>query len=218
VVESFDIGGWQPGSYLLEITAIDKSAGQEVIHDIPLIVVAPVYVGGQLASVVGEDPADQLDLEVQLALVGYLLTPEEKTTLDGLTDAGKMNFLDQFWQENDSDPSTAIIENRAEIYQRYLYANNFFSMTETRTDGWLTDRGRVLMVYGHCDNLDDMQHPTGGFPYQVWNYYTHGEGAVFVFQDQGNLGDFRLVHSSVEGELFSKGWDEVLRSGDLSGE
>ena len=213
VVESFDILGWPAGTYLLQIKASDSSTNQEITHEIPLWIVAPTASASELAAVIGEDDSDRFDLETQLRLVYYLLIPDEKATLDGLTDKGKLTFLNQYWQEHDSDPATEVIENRVEMYERYLYANNFFSLEENKTDGWFSDRGRVLMVYGLWDDIEDIPHPTNGYPYQVWHYYSYKKGILFVFQDKSGLGDYRLMHSNVDGEIFSKAWDKAIKTG-----
>lgn len=216
VVESFDIGGWQPGSYLLQVTATDHSAGSEVSHEMLLMIVAPTTPEEMRASLAQGDPSIDLDLGTALALVKNILTPEEAKTLKGLSEDGQQTFLDQYWLEKDSDPATVIIENRLERYRRYLFANHEFSQNEASDDGWKTDRGRIFMTFGSWDQIDDNQHPTSGYPYQIWNYFTFKRGAIFIFQDDGNLGDYRLVHSNVEGEIFDKDWDEAIKSGMLN--
>ena len=217
VVESFDIGGWPAGSYVLEMKITDSSAAQEVAREIPFEIIAPPIIP-VTASDGGAAQQAGLDLTTQLNLVRYLLTPDERAGLERLNDAGKFSFLSQYWQERDPDPSTPINENFKKTYERYLYANNFFSTDEGKADGWKTDRGRVLMVYGLWDKLEDHMHPTADYPYQVWWYYNIRDGVVFVFTDDRGLGNFRLVHSTMDGEIYDKDWDSVVRSGFLDTE
>jgi len=99
------------------------------------------------------------------------------------------------------------------MYERYLYANSFFSVIKSENDGWYTDRGRILMLYGMWDQRDDEAHPTSGHPYQIWWYYSLNGGTVFVFQDDQGLGEYRLVHSSLAGEIFNGEWDNAIKSG-----
>ena len=47
----------------------------------------------------------------------------------------------------------------------------------------------------------------------VWYYLRLGEGKLFLFEDWSGNGDYRLVHSNVYGEIFSKEWDELLNQG-----
>ena len=214
IVESFDIGGWPAGSYALEVEVADLNGSKEVAREIPFEIVKPLPIA-ERGMYQSPDPLLGLDLATQLNLVQYLLTPDERSALERLNEAGKLSFLSQYWKERDSDPATPIIENLHTVYERYLYANNFLSTDETKTDGWKSDRGRILMVYGPSDKLEDLIHPTGDYPYQVWWYYSAGNNFVFVFTDDRGLGIFRLVHSTAEGEIYNEDWDEAIRSGFL---
>ena len=213
VVESFGIPGWPTGSYVLQMTVADKGAGQEVTRELPFSIVSPRPNIPAVSQSAETDPGSSLDLQTQLNLVHYLLTPEENKTLAGLTDEGKRAFIERYWKEKDPDPTTPKLENRLAMYERYLYANNFYSVNEGKTDGWYTDRGRVLMTYGPADKIEDYPHPASGYPYEIWWYYSLKDGKVFVFQDTEGYGYFKLVHSTMEGEIFSGQWDEALRSG-----
>ncbi|MCX6835849.1 MAG: GWxTD domain-containing protein [candidate division Zixibacteria bacterium] len=217
IVESFDIGGWPAGSYVLEMKVTDSSAAQEVAQEIPFEIIAPPIIP-VTASLDRAAQQVGLDLATQLNLVHYFLTPDERAGLERLSDAGKLSFLSQYWQERDPDSSTAINENFKKTYERYLYANNFFSTDEGKTDGWKTDRGRVLMVYGLWDKLEDHMHPTADYPYQVWWYYNIKDGVVFVFTDDRGFGNFRLVHSTMDGEIYDQDWDDAIRGGFLDNE
>jgi len=216
IVETFDITGWSPGGYLLQVTASDPIKRHEVTYEIPIRIIAPMATPSELAASIGQDQTDLFDLETQLRLVRYLLTPDEEATLKRLTKAGQPAFLEQYWQEHDSDPYTEINENLLEMYERYLFANSFFSIGEEANDGWSTDRGRIFMTYGQCDDLDDQQHPVNRYPFQIWRYYSIDNGALFVFVDEDGFGFYKLVHSTVDREIFSKYWDEALKTGSLS--
>jgi GWxTD domain-containing protein len=211
IAESFDIAGWPLGSYALQISATDMSAGREVVHELPFKIISPLVAPPSSPGSETTDPGRTLDLETQLRLVRYLLTTPERATLNGLSEGGKAAFIERYWRERDSDPSTQRVENRIEMYERYLYANSFFSVTAG--DGWSTDRGRILMLYGMWDQRDDESHPASGYPYQVWWYYSLKGGTVFVFQDEQGMGDYRLVHSSLPGEIFDAAWDDAIKSG-----
>jgi hypothetical protein len=101
------------------------------------------------------------------------------------------------------------------MYERFLYVNQFYSLTEEKTDGWSTDRGRVLMIYGQPEKLEDYSHLASGHPYQVWWYYSLRDGAVFVFQDRRGFGEFKLMHSNYPGEIWRSDWEEALKAGSL---
>lgn len=213
IVESFDIGGWPEGAYVLEMKLVDSSVSQEVVRALPFGIIAPASVSA-LAAAIPDMQAD-VDLATQLNLARFLLTPDEKAALERLTDAGQLSFLRQYWQDRDPDPATSDNEYFRKILERYLYANNFFSTEEGQADGWKTDRGRVLIVYGPWDRLEDQIHPKGDYPYQVWWYDQSRHDAVFVFVDDRGFGTFRLVHSTMPGEIYDEDWDQAIRAGFL---
>ena len=223
IAESFDLKGFEAGVYNLRITVVDLASDQSVTRRLPLRVVSPAAVA--LASRFGPegsfDPYDTLDTETKINLVAYKLTADQKVTMDNLSREGKLNFLDRFWSEQDEDPTTPIIENRLELIRRYEFANLRYSSNVTKTNGWATDRGRIYMTYGQPDELDERLMPTLGSPetstlqfvnpYEVWWYYSLKGGTVFVFEDEQGYGDYTLVHSNADGEVYSDEWFEALR-------
>jgi GWxTD domain-containing protein len=217
IAESFPIAGWPVGTYVLEVTVTDPGSGEEISHDFPFYIVTPVEPAAVDTSpeAAEHDLCDALDLETQLRLVKYLLTPPEEAVLKNLAPEGQLSYIRRFWKERDPDPATPALENCRTMYERYLYVNQFYSLTEEKTDGWSTDRGRVMMIYGQPDKLEDYSHLASGYPYQVWWYYSLVDGAVFVFQDRRGFGEFRLVHSNYPGELYRSEWDAALKAGTL---
>ncbi len=212
ITQSFDIGDWLPGRYRVQIVASDRTTDKADTALVPLVIVPSreVLLASLRSSV--RNHYDTLSLQVKVNLAAYLLTPDQKVTLQRLTDAGKINFLNQYWREHDEDPSTPVIENRVEMIERYAYCNRYFSGNEQKTDGWATDQGRIYMTYGPWEEIDDMQFPLKGNPYQIWYYHSMKEGKVFVFEDWTGNQDYRLVHSNVYGEIYSKEWETRLRS------
>ncbi len=205
--EPIDIRGWLSGGYRLQVVADDPSSGTSDTCGIRFAIVAPVAFAGE-----GDDDSS-LTLEQQVALTWYLLTPAQRQTLDRLAPDGKRTFVQQYWQEHDPTPSTPVNENKAEMLRRYRYANDRFSVTETGDDGWRTERGRIYMTYGLWDQVDDRSMPVTGVPYQIWYYWHIEEGKFFVFVDDRNNNEYRLVHSNVDGEIYDKKWAEIIEQG-----
>jgi GWxTD domain-containing protein len=213
IAESIDIKGWPTGRYDLRITAQDPEVDKSDTVSVPFQIISPQEVQLALKRATSKDPYDRLSRGEKVQLVTYLLTPEQKATLDRLTDTGKLNFLDQYWREHDENPATEVIENRLELISRYAFCNYRFSNNENRTDGWATDRGRIYMTYGQWDEIDDRQAVILGNPYQIWHYRGIKEGKVFVFEDWTGTEEYRLVHSNVYGEIFSREWQDRLDQG-----
>ncbi|HWR82860.1 MAG TPA: GWxTD domain-containing protein [Candidatus Deferrimicrobium sp.] len=210
IAERFELADWPPGRYRVEVTVVDLPSGLADTATVPLIVLLPQKGFIPMTSFSAFDIYDTLSLSSKIHLVTYLLTPPEKATLERLTDEGKLNFLDQYWREHDEDPTTPIVENRLELMSRYAYCVHFFSTNEALRDGWATHRGRIYMTYGPCDEIEDKQTPGKGNPYQIWYYRSIKEGKLFVFEDWSGNQDYRLVHSNVYGEVYSKDWADRL--------
>ena len=76
-----------------------------------------------------------------------LLTREEAAAWKNVkTDQEAKAFLDLFWARRDPSPNTPQNEYREQIEARVKYADEQFA--EGKTRGSLTDRGRILVIYG----------------------------------------------------------------------
>lgn len=217
-VKVYDITLWPAGRYRLEVIAKDGSTKTADTASLQMTILPRKEVMQALTRPGGFDSYDTLRLEEKLHLVHYLLTPEEQNTLKRLSKEGKINFLKQFWEEHDENPATAVNEKRYEMVKRLEYCNRFFSTNEAKTNGWATDRGRIYMTYGPWDEIDDVQTPKVGNPYQIWYYRAVKEGKVFVFEDKNGTHDYRLVHSNVYGEVYDPAWQDVINTGILPAE
>ncbi len=138
----------------------------------------------------------------------YIITPEERQVFLGLSnDDERDNFIEQFWNRRDSDPSTAENEYKIEYYRRILYSNENFS---AGLPGWKTDRGRIYIMFGPPDRIESM--PAGGsyvrerkdgggetsvFPFETWEY-RHIEGIgddiQLEFVDDAGGGLYQLTY------------------------
>ena len=79
--------------------------------------------------------------------VQFLLTPEEKTQWNAIkSDAEADRFIALFWARRDPTPGTPQNEFREEVERRVQYADQKFAAGRQR--GSLTDRGKVLILFG----------------------------------------------------------------------
>ena len=135
------------------------------------------------------------------------------------TTADKQHFLFTFWRQRDAlehatQPLTAYgsFEKRlAEVTKQYSYQ---------KTPGWKTGRGRIYLMYGQPQSIDNEQFVSGAKPYIIWEYdqntsiqLTSGAKPQFVFVDRQGGGNYYLVHSNVQGETSQPDWynREALR-------
>jgi GWxTD domain-containing protein len=128
----------------------------------------------------------------------YIITNQERAAYQRLeTDAERAQFVEQFWLRRDPTPDTPKNEFKEEHYRRIAYANLHFP-TATGTSGWKTDRGRIYILYGPPDEIDD--HSTGetkaAVPFIDWTYrYLDGVGSnvKMEFVDPTGTNDFRMT-------------------------
>ncbi|MBD3333628.1 GWxTD domain-containing protein [candidate division GN15 bacterium] len=213
IAQSLDVSSWPSGGYKIRIVAMDLQTRESDTALLPVRIVTRQFVEYARTPKSALNPWDTLSIEQKVEVSYWSLGEEQREILQRLNAEGKRSFLKQFWAENDRDPATAVIENRAEAMQLWQYANKMFSNNAAKDNGWSTDRGRVLMTYGMYDEIDDKQAPRTGDPYQVWYYHDIREGKYFVFEDWSGSYDFRLVHSNVYGEIYSQAWEDLIKSG-----
>ncbi len=148
--------------------------------------------------------------------VTYIISEEERAVFKTLTtDDEKEQFIEQFWYRRDPDKRTPINEFKTEHYRRIAYSNEHFT---AGWPGWKTDRGRIYIVHGPPDEIED--NPSGGeyertlqegggntsvFPFQKWRYRNIenvGSDVVLEFVDRDFSGVFRLALSPEEKDAF----------------
>ncbi len=153
-----------------------------------------------------EEECNKLFREMQ-----YLASRQEKKRYEGLKTVGqKQRFLSDFMKRRDRTPETSRNEYMEEYFKRLKYANERFR-TKTKA-GYLTDRGRVYLLYGEPDEIDRYPYSADTKPYELWYYNSIEGGVVFVFGDLTGFGDYVLLHSTKRGEHYDANWRERIRA------
>lgn len=116
----------------------------------------------------------------------------------------KREFLYKFWKNRDTDPSTPQNEFKIDYMKRLEYANENFT-TRIKT-GYLSDRGRVYILYGEPDQKDYFPSEANLKPYEVWFYNNIEGGVSFIFGDITGFGNYELLHSTMRGEYKDENW------------
>ncbi len=132
--------------------------------------------------------------------VVYLISNEERRAFQSLeTDDERAKFIEQFWLRRDPTPDTPENEFKDEHYRRIAQANLRFPTADGKA-GWKTDRGRIYIVYGPPDEIDDhstSDHLTPGqVPFIEWTYrYLEGVGTnvKIEFVDPAGTHDFHMT-------------------------
>jgi GWxTD domain-containing protein len=144
---------------------------------------------------------DQLDYMFEIA--EYIATEDEKNQWKKLKEIdAKQSFFSKFWKKRDYDLNTSINEYKQEYYDRVSYANDHFGNL-SRKEGWKTDRGRVFLMYGVPDIVEQYQNEYYSKPYEIWKYDNIEGGVIFLFADELGLNIYKLVHSTKKGEIYN---------------
>jgi len=131
----------------------------------------------------------------------------------------KQHFLFMFWaKRSDLDPESE--------WQKYLQQLQFVEekFAYGKTPGYNTDRGRVYLQYGPPNYIIDgrhkvsvRNHQTQGqvfyYPYEMWRYDilpADEPKRMFVFFDEFQSGDYKLLHSNARGEVQDMLWERRL--------
>jgi GWxTD domain-containing protein len=135
-------------------------------------------------------------------------------------------FLFTFWRTKDKESSAhSPLAVFKEYYKHVDEINRKFTIM--KTPGWESDFGRVALTYGMPEErfIDKKNlHAIDTRPFISWEYYDKNipltstvksstentklnyNHPVFVFLDVQGTGKFELVHSNVQGEIYSPDW------------
>ncbi|HJT71674.1 MAG TPA: GWxTD domain-containing protein, partial [Terriglobales bacterium] len=150
--------------------------------------------------------------------VRWIITDDERKAFMQLSnEEEREQFIEAFWQRRNPDPDSEDNEFKDEHYRRIEYANEHFPAGKP---GWMTDRGRIYIVYGPPDEIES--HPSGGtyerpieegggetstFPFEDWRYrYIEGIGqeVIIEFVDTCMCGDYHMTLDRGEKDALAK--------------
>ena len=168
-------------------------------HAHPIAPPARIAMAAAVAVQTEQAPANGLSTPYKKWLtedVAYIISDEERAAFLALgSDAERENFIEQFWKRRDPTPGTEENEMREEHYRRIAFTNEHFAGSVA---GWKTDRGRMYIVYGPPDEIDDHSAVSASNPHpnQLWRYkYIEGIGrdVLVEFVDRDGTGDYQMT-------------------------
>ncbi len=123
-----------------------------------------------------------------------------------------------FLNINKDDPAYAWKEYSNKI----LEVNKLF--TSHGTPGYETERGFIYLRYGKPTDIITVENESGTLPYEIWQYNTLTQtnrkevaNALFLFYRPQATFDYKLLHSTVEGEIQNEAWRTYLYTGGGGG-
>jgi len=196
-VAGLDVRGLEDGAHTITVAVFDSSTGRSAVS-------AKRFWIHQPAVAVQLLPMSPDDIKRYRDQLKYIATHDELKLFDELDDEGKTNFLLNFWRSKDESPETPENEYMQNLFSRIDYANKNFKGKE---NGLNSDMGRVFVIYGKPDDIEQYTWETGRKSYAIWRYFTAGGQHSFVFVDRNHEGIYTLVHSTVEEEIKNYNWE-----------
>ncbi len=208
ILNGFNIMGYPEGKYILRVSITSQKSGESSVAERGFT----IHKAGS-KPVAARPVVDSLQLEREYRYAVYLMSSNDKNFYKKLTNEGKNEFLKRWWEDRDPNKRTAENEYRAEIIDRWNYANAAFSESGgNEKNGWATDRGRIYIQFGPPDNIERNSIAMGSNSWEQWDYFSAEGGIYFIFADALGIGRYRLVHSTAEGEIFDPQWMRKLNN------
>jgi len=219
LVERVDVpaGALSSGVYILQMSVMDKE--HEVIYatSTKQFYILNPEMSPQNQAMLSEDElflqsewstvtGQRLALELELSDI--LAVPAERTTLAGCTtERARQRYLFRFWRIRDPEPETPENERLVQFRKDFDRSQTYFASAMFR-DGWRSDRGRIILRYGYPTQIEQFVQTIDTRPYETWFYQNLMGGSTFHFVDISGLGNHKLVHSTLLGEIRDEKWFE----------
>ncbi len=213
-----NLSKYPSGAYTLNLSLIDSTTKLAYVSTKKFFLYNPKIAGAEKLAVgnlglSGSEFALMTSEECDdlMSKARYIATDVEQSRykkLDSLK--AKQQFLYNFWLTRDNDPNTPINEFKEDYIKRVEYANLHFKLNKKQ--GYLTDRGRVLLIYGEPDSKDYFPNESNFKPHEIWFYNQIEGGVQFIFGDPTGFGNYELLHSTKRGEYRDDNWEQRLRT------
>lgn len=133
-------------------------------------------------------------LEYAIPPLKVIIPDNEYNEINSGSKEERQRKFENFWQKKDPTPGTAFNEILFEFYNRVDSVDRVWS--DKRTPGWSTDPGRIILLYGQPNEVEDNSlSPVQ--PYLRWTYFLADRTLTFTFQALEGRKRYRLIE---EGE------------------
>lgn len=185
-------------------------------HDSSLTDQSPVYLDINKTFLSKYSPAQ---IRAILKMLLPIADPNERRGIGEFEhkpdDTYSRYFIYNFWlSRNKLNPEAEWKQYAEKVKQ----VNKLFGSSMLR--GYETDRGIVYLKYGPPTDRIRVENETGALPYEVWQYNIIGHQAngFFLFYKAGIVSnDYRILHTTIDGEIRNKAWRSALYINGTSG-
>ena len=125
----------------------------------------------------------------------YIITPEERCAFLHLnSDEERAKFIEQFWYRRSVDPISLDYDFKTEFYRRIVVANEKYG--SKLLAGRNTDRGRLYVIFGPPESVDENSDPAAPRSIETWHYHSIkgiGENVQIHFEYSNRYDDYVLL-------------------------
>ena len=208
IVDQFAVKNLRTGSYTMMVSLVDTankvlaSSGRKLfVYNPTLGVDSSLLASSSSLPLPQYMSMDSTELDREFDWARYESNDDERSQYKALSGTqAKRKFLSDFWRHREPG-------RRDEYLSRVAYANANFKIMAR--EGYRTDRGRVMIMYGAPDDVERHPNETDTRPYEIWSFNNIQGGVIFVFVLRNAAGDYELVHSTHRNELHDENWDRV---------
>lgn len=162
------------------------------------------YLSSEFATMTEEE------LNLLFSQSQYVAKKEEVKRWATLTEINaKRKFIYNFWIIRDPNPDSAPLTYKKDYFERVDIATEKYKSMQKK--GWLSDRGRVYILYGEPSEIERFPNEVDKKPYEIWHYNSLEGGAIFIFGDLTGFSDYFLIHSTMRSELRDDNWMSRLQ-------
>ena len=203
------------GKYNYEVILSDTLGNEIAKSQRPIFLYNPNVQSSQ-ATTLSEGGAEYAGLSMdelaeEFRRAKYVTRSEDNITFDKLTTVqARQEYLKIYFGHELRRKNLGRLNITRSMYlQRVQTANQRYR--RYATEGWCTDQGRVLILYGEPDEIQRFTNSTDSKPYEIWNYHQIEGGCEFVFIDLSGFNEYILVHSTKRGEIQDASWEQLLK-------
>ncbi|MFO7888897.1 MAG: GWxTD domain-containing protein [bacterium] len=197
-IEGISVSDLPSGIYKIRVKTVDVKDDTFASINSYFLITAPAQ---QYASIL---PMTETDIKKYIKQMCYIATDKEIEIFKQLDKEAKQNFLLDFWESKDPDPTTKENEFMQEHFKRLAYAEANFR------GGIESDMGRIYIIYGPPQDIDrDYSNMRNSKQFITWYYALEGK-VKFVFADRTGDGIYTLVHSTKFDEYSDPDWKEHI--------
>ena len=212
---SMDIDSLESGSYFFKARLIDSATGSFIEKEKKFFVFNKSKIANdgrdEKSFLISEYKTMSLEkIEDEYNKSIYIRDKRETDEFKKLSSLDdKRKYMFEFWGKRKTNPNSPVNDFKVEYFKRILEANKQFK--EGFKDGWRTDKGRIFIMYGTPDEVENHPNEANSKGYEIWTYNNIQGKAVCVFAEyEIGGGNYRLIHSTIRGELRDDDWKKKV--------